>query len=150
MNVLNNTTKIARVFCDGASRGNPGRAAIGVVIYLPDREPSLFENQNEKKIEISQIIPNTTNNVAEYTGLLRGLEKCLELNLKNVEFYLDSELVVRQILKIYKVKDSNLRLLYEEIEILLKKFTSFKIIHIPREKNKEADALANAALNKTI
>lgn len=124
---------------DGASKGNPGPASIGVAFY---------KNKGKKELlkEVSESIGNQTNNFAEYTALIRALEISLEEGYKSVEILSDSELVVKQVNKIYKVKDSNIKDLFNKVNSLVSKFSSFKITHIPREENSKADKLANKAL----
>lgn len=121
---------------DGASKGNPGPASIGIAFY----------KNKELLKEVSEAIGNQTNNYAEYTALIRALEISLVEGYKNIEILSDSELVVKQVNKIYKVKDSSIKNLYEKVISLLPKFSSFKITHIPREENSKADKLANNAL----
>lgn len=138
------TSKNISIFTDGASRGNPGPASIGIVAYAASKEevcqdtPILFEH--------SQTIGNTTNNIAEWTALVKGLQLCIEHKIKSPNFYLDSELVVKQLKKIYKVKNINLKDLYQEAVALNKKINA-SFFHVPREHNKKADALANKALD---
>jgi ribonuclease HI len=123
---------------DGASRGNPGPSAIGVVI----------RDENRKVIaRISRRIGETTNNQAEYTALIEGLKKALELGARRVEIFSDSELLVNQLQGKYKIKNTGIRLLYSEVVKLVGSLESFKISLIPREQNQEADFLANQALN---
>lgn len=131
------------VHSDGGARGNPGPAAIGVVIEKEDGE--MIE-------EISEAIGNTTNNIAEYTAVLRGLQvlevlfgaKVAEME---VDWRLDSELVVKQLAGQYKVKNPGLRPLYEEIRDLRARFPHLILKHVRREENKEADRLVNEALD---
>ena len=126
------------LYTDGGSRGNPGPAGIGVVIL----------NDRKKKIkELYKYIGETTNNIAEYNAILLGLEEAVNLKANDVVIYMDSELVARQLNGEYKVKDSNIKFLFEKILGILKKFNSFEIKHIERSKNKEADKLANKAIN---
>lgn len=125
---------------DGASKGNPGPASIGVAFYKKNDKKELLK-------EVSEAIGNQTNNYAEYTALIRALEISLDEGYKDIEILSDSELVVKQVNKIYKVKDSNIKDLYEKVNALLPKFSSFKIAHIPREENTKADKLANKALS---
>lgn len=125
----------ATLHCDGASRGNPGEAGIGCIIFINDN----------KKIEISEYIGKTTNNVAEYKALIRGLEETLKEGADEIDIFSDSELLVRQILGIYKVKNKKLIELYEKVKELLSKLKSYKIIHINREHNSIADKLAKEA-----
>lgn len=123
---------------DGASRGNPGPAAIGVT--LKDEKAQLISS-------ISESIGHTTNNQAEYKALIAGLKYSIKLGAHQVEVRSDSELIVRQMLGIYRVKKEELKPLQEEARKLAGSFSSFKIVSIPREENKEADKLANLALD---
>jgi len=129
--------KKAIVFCDGASRGNPGESGIGVVIH--------FEG---KTYRISEHIGTATNNVAEYTALIRGLERISAMRPESIEVFLDSELLVRQVNGIYRVSNERLRGLYFKVKSLLKEFRRYSIRHIPREENSEADLLAKNAARK--
>lgn len=122
------------VFIDGAARGNPGPAGIGIHI------------QNIK--DIHDYIGETTNNVAEYTALLRGLEETLLLGYKEADFFSDSELLVKQMKGEYRVKDEKLKPLFMNAQMLVKRFKHFSITHIRREKNKEADELANLGIDR--
>lgn len=126
-----------KVFTDGGSRGNPGPAALGFVIY---------DSSNKLIFEYSKYVGETTNNSAEYLALLFACYKLKSIKAKEVEFYLDSELVVKQIKGEYKIKDEQLKNLYDKIQNELKNF-KFTINHVPREKNKEADKLVNQALD---
>jgi ribonuclease HI len=123
---------------DGASRGNPGPAAIGV---------TLKDAQNRTIDSISQTIGETTNNQAEYRALIAGLKKAISLGARQVTVRSDSELMVRQILGVYRVKKEELKPLHLEARQLAGKLESFKIMSIPREQNKEADKLCNQALD---
>ena len=129
-----------KVFSDGGARGNPGPAAVGVVAYRGSDE--LFR--------ISKCIGNTTNNVAEYTALIYALDKIIDLHATGhpVLFHLDSELVVKQLNGEYKVKDHNLKLLYERALSNVAKISTVEFRHVRREQNKVADMLVNEALDK--
>ncbi len=129
----------AKLHCDGASRGNPGEAGIGCFIQLSDG----------RTIKISEHIGITTNNVAEYKALIKGLEAAKEAGAEEIEIFSDSELLVRQICGIYKVKNKNLRELYERVRKLLSKFKLYTITHIKREDNAIADILAKEATWKS-
>lgn len=131
----------AEIYIDGAAKGNPGEAGIGVVIKRED-------GTNWK--EIKRYIGHATNNVAEYQGLLLGLKEAGTLSISHVTVYSDSQLLVRQIQGTYRVKDPKLKQLFQASEELLRQFSSFDIIHVPREQNKEADALANQAIKEHI
>jgi len=126
------------LYVDGGSRGNPGPAGIGVLIL----------NARKKKIkEIAKYIGEATNNIAEYSALLVGLEEAALLKAGELVIYMDSELMARQLNGEYKVKNADIRALFERALDILKNFRSFKIKHIDREKNKEADKLVNKAIN---
>jgi ribonuclease HI len=129
----------AVMHCDGASRGNPGKAGIGVVISLSGKGDHPGE---PREYRISEHIGIATNNVAEYTALVRGLEKAVELGVRRIRIYLDSELLVRQINGIYKVKNKNLIRFWNRAMELLKEFDACKVSHVRRELNTDADSLA--------
>ncbi len=124
-------------FADGGSRGNPGPAAYG----------ALLQQDGTTIVTINEFLGNTTNNVAEWTGLVKILEKALQLGVKNIEVKMDSELVVKQLLGQYRVKNEKLIHFYEKAKTLSTCFPDFKIMHVRREYNKEADRLANQALD---
>ena len=123
---------------DGGARGNPGPAAIGVVVSTPDGE--LID-------EISETIGRATNNVAEYRALLRGLERAQELGASELEIVGDSELVARQLTGAYKVKHPAMRPLYEQAIAALRGLDRWNIRTVPRAENARADALVNSALD---
>ena len=128
------------VSVDGGSRGNPGPAAIGVVVAEPG---------GEVLDEVAETIGVATNNVAEYQALLRGLERARELGATEVEIVNDSELVARQLTGDYKVKHPAMKPLYLEAMAALRPFERWKIRTVPRARNARADALVNAALDAT-
>ena len=123
---------------DGASRGNPGPAACGVALI----------HDGETLLERGRYLGKTTNNVAEYRGLLLGLELARQLNATHVTVQSDSELLVRQLAGRYKVKARHLKPLVQQAQRALEAFEGFKIRHIPREANTAADRLANQALDE--
>ncbi len=123
---------------DGASKGNPGPAGIGVVIA---------DETGEEILAIGENIGITTNNVAEYTALIRGLQECLDLGAESVLISTDSELLARQLEGVYKVKAPHLQPLYLEVRSLLGRFKEARVTHVGRELNKRADKLASAAAN---
>ena len=126
------------IYCDGASRSNPGDASIGVSI-------------NKDKVEIDTIkkkIGINTNNVAEYLGLIAALEYCVEHKVNNVRIFLDSLLVVQQVNMEYKVKSKKLQTYYEKSLKLIDQIEDIEIHHIRREFNSRADQLANEALDE--
>lgn len=125
------------IHIDGASRGNPGPASIGVAIY----------SGKELTDELSEEIGMQTNNFAEYSALIRALEFSLSKGYSNIEIKSDSELVVKQINKIYKVKDAAIKELFTKASSLIEKIDSVKISHVRREDNQIADKLANQALD---
>ena len=125
------------IYCDGASRSNPGEASIGITIMEQDIEIDT----------ISRKIGIATNNVAEYQALIDGLKYCNDNNVQNVSFYLDSKLVVEQISGNFKVKSEHLKVMYGEAKVLISKIDNFTINHIYRVNNKRADELANQALD---
>ncbi|MFH0763902.1 MAG: ribonuclease HI family protein [Candidatus Omnitrophota bacterium] len=126
------------IYADGGSRGNPGPAGIGVVI---------LDEKKKRVKELSKYIGETTNNNAEYNALICGLEEALALKADEAVVYLDSELVARQITGVYRVKNEEIKPLFERALAALKGFKSFEIKHIDRSKNKEADKLVNKAIN---
>jgi ribonuclease HI len=122
---------------DGGARGNPGPAAIGVVI---SDDGGVLEEHAER-------IGEATNNVAEYRALLRGIERAAALGASELELIGDSELVVRQVRGEYKVKDATLRGLHEQVRLALEGFERWSIRHVGRDENAEADRLVNLALD---
>jgi len=128
---------VIEVHIDGAARGNPGPAAIGIVIKDGTRTIE----------EIGAYIGKTTNNIAEYISLVRGLEEVLIRGIKSAAFFSDSELLVKQLNGEYKVKNENLAPLHYHILTLIERMEDFSIAHIKREKNAHADKLANEALD---
>ena len=125
------------IYADGASRGNPGPAAIGAVIK--DERGRLIAS-------ISQRIGKATNNQAEYRAIITALEEADRLGARQVDIKMDSELVVKQINGEYRVKKATLKPLYQQVKQLLGLLEGFTITHIPRQQNTEADNLANKAL----
>jgi ribonuclease HI len=127
------------IYVDGASRGNPGDASYGFAI--------LDSNSNVIYQE-GKYIGQTTNNVAEYTALVRALQYAIDHKIPSVEIRADSQLLVRQLLGQYKVKSENLEELHRACRALLQQFKWYELNHIPREQNKLADKLANQALDE--
>jgi ribonuclease HI len=125
------------VYIDGAARGNPGPAGIGVVIK---DGPKLIE-------EIGAYIGKSTNNIAEYMALVRGLEEVLIRGYKSASFYSDSELLVKQLNGEYKVKHENLVPLHYHVLTLVDRMKDFSIKHVKREKNEHADKMANEGID---
>ena len=125
------------VYVDGAARGNPGPAGIGVVIK---DGPKLIE-------ELGAYIGKSTNNIAEYMALVRGLEEVLIRGYKSASFYSDSELLVKQLNGEYKVKHENLVPLHYHVLTLVDRMKDFSIKHVTREKNEHADKMANEGID---
>jgi len=126
---------------DGAARGNPGEAGCGAAIY--DESGTVVK-------ELSRYLGSATNNVAEYEGLLMGLEALLQLGQKNVVVQSDSQLMVRQLNGEYRVKDEKLKTLFERAKRLLRQFDSYRIVHVRREMNRLADRLANLGIDQAF
>lgn len=129
------------VHVDGGARGNPGPAAIGVVVSNAD---------GEVLDEVAERIGTATNNVAEYQALLKGLERAAALGAREVEIVNDSELVARQLTGVYKVKHPSMKPLHEQAISALRGFDRWRIRSVPRAQNARADALVNAALDGTL
>ncbi|MEN6357392.1 MAG: ribonuclease HI family protein [Armatimonadota bacterium] len=127
------------IYTDGASKGNPGDAGIGVVISSPD---------GTVLREIGEYIGQTTNNVAEYQALIRGLREAADIGATQIEISTDSQLMARQLAGAYKVKSPNLQPLYAEAVNLIRHFAGVSISHVVREFNKRADELANLGVKK--
>jgi ribonuclease HI len=127
-----------RVYTDGAARGNPGPAAVGIVV----------EDETGRTIyEASRRIGVRTNNEAEYLALIAALHYLKESRVTSADFHLDSELVVRQVLGQYRVKEPRLQSLHGQVVMLLNAVPTRTIRHIPRSRNARADELANEALD---
>lgn len=126
------------LFTDGGARGNPGPAGIGAVLY--DQEKNVLA-------EISEYLGEATNNQAEYKALHAALLEAQKLGGKFLSCYLDSQLIVRQMQGIYKVKNPDLRIIFENIQQLLTQFERVEFFHVPRAQNKVADALVNKAID---
>ena len=128
----------AILWTDGAARGNPGPAGIGVMLKTQSGEVIASE---------AAFVGHTTNNVAEYRALLLGLERALERGVKTLEVRADSELLIKQLLGKYRVKSEGLRPLFERASELLRRFDSVRLQHVRREFNVEADRLANQGID---
>jgi len=133
------TMAVLQIYIDGASRGNPGPAAAGVV---------LKDGRGRETGTIKQRLGYATNNVAEYRALLLGLEEAIRRRARRVTLFSDSELLVRQMQGLYKVRSKDLRPLHAKAMALVRSFKEFDIIHIERDLNARADALANEALDE--
>ena len=130
----------AFIYSDGGARGNPGPAAFGYLIC---------DAKGEEMCEHAETIGATTNNVAEYTGVIRALERAAELGVKDISFFTDSELVQRQLTGVYRVKTPHIQDLYRKVLEQQKKFERVTYQHVPRthEKIRQVDALVNQALD---
>lgn len=130
-----------RVFTDGGARGNPGPAAVGVVIL--DEKDNMISKSGK-------FIGVTTNNVAEYSALIEALELLKEIDAYRIVFYTDSNLVYSQIKGLWKIKSPDLKVLNEQAKKMLYSLPNYDFVHIPREKNKDADRLVNKALDERM
>ena len=128
----------ARLFTDGGARGNPGPAAYGFVLESEDGTVLAAEGE---------AIGTATNNVAEYSGLIAGLEKAIELHVPQLEVVSDSELMVKQMRGEYRVKNEALRELYDEATALARRLGNVEYRHVKRAHNELADKLVNDALD---
>lgn len=126
------------LYCDGASRGNPGPSSIGVVLLDPD---------GGVVRELSGVIGETTNNVAEYRALEAGIEMAADLGVARLEVRLDSELLVKQVNGQYRVKSAHLKPLHRSVLRQMERIPEVSLSHVPRARNTRADALANEALD---
>lgn len=129
------------IYTDGASRGNPGACAFGLQVFNANQQKLIFEQS-------LYLESHNTNNFAEYQGVLQALRLACKNNVEHLTLYSDSELLIRQLKGQYKVKSPVIRPLFFKCQKLLKLISHFELVHIPREKNIGADALANQALNK--
>jgi ribonuclease HI len=130
-----------RLYSDGAARGNPGPAGAGAVLVKGD---------GAVVARLGKFLGEQTNNVAEYQGLILGLEAALKLGADEIEIRADSELMVRQILGTYRVKNPGLKPLYGRARELLRRFAKVDIAHVPREENREADEMSNRAIDERL
>jgi ribonuclease HI len=128
----------AILWTDGAARGNPGPAGIGVMLKTRSGRVIVAEGRS---------IGHATNNVAEYRALLLGLEKALERGIRRVEVRADSELLIKQLRNEYRVKNPGLRPLFEQAAAMIRRFETVRLTHVRREHNSEADRLANEGID---
>ncbi|MCX7918443.1 MAG: ribonuclease HI family protein [bacterium] len=129
----------AILYIDGASRGNPGDAGIGIL---------LTDTQGNELGRMAKYIGKTTNNVAEYTALIEGLQLAQTLGIEELQIISDSELLVRQLSGKYNIKQPHLKQLYHQVKQLSTQFRKTTVNHVPREKNRDADRLANEAIDE--
>ena len=130
--------KVLEIFVDGACRGNPGPAAVGIVI----------KESGKVVKKISKAIGDATNNIAEYTALIYALKEASALKGQQLKIFTDSELMHRQLTGSYQIKNESLKTLFDEAQGLGKKFKHVEIKHVPREQNQDADKLATQAIKK--
>lgn len=130
--------KDIQIYVDGASRGNPGPASIGVLILDSDGQPVRT---------LAEFIGVATNNTAEYSALIYALQEALSLGARRVSVKTDSQLMARQFTGEYQVKEPHVKLLHRIVKRLAVYFDQCTVTHIPREENREADRLANRALD---
>lgn len=126
-------------YADGASRGNPGPASLGAVVY---------DEAGRELHRVSRALGRATNNQAEYSAAIAALEAALGLGASEVELRMDSELVIRQLSGRYRVKNPGLIPLYKRILALRERFQRVTLVHVPRAQNRVADGLANEALDR--
>ncbi len=138
MRILPTDPGLLIVSCDGAARGNPGPAGIGAVVATPD---------GEVLATIAEGLGETTNNVAEYTAAREGLRRAAELGAREVHLRSDSQLLIEQLSGRYRVKAPHLRPLFAEVKAEIARFERVRLEHVPRERNKEADRLANEGVD---
>jgi ribonuclease HI len=138
---MSQANKLLIINTDGGARGNPGPAGIGLVIK---------NEAGELLYSHGAYIGETTNNVAEYSALVKALEEALNLGATDVKIQMDSELIVKQMTGIYKIKQPGLQELAAKAVALLKKFKSHTFVHVRREYNSEADAMVNQALDAAV
>ena len=127
--------------CDGAARGNPGPAGAGAVVV--DENGSVLA-------EVAEGLGETTNNVAEYTAVIRGLEEAQRLGAREVLLRSDSQLLINQLTGRYRVKAPHLQPLHKRVRDLMRAFTRVDLEHVPRERNAAADSLANLGVDRWL
>jgi ribonuclease HI len=135
--------KRARMYADGGSRGNPGPSASGAVIF--DLEKG---EEGDVLAEVTKFLGNTTNNQAEYMAIVIGLRAALKLGIEGIEVRLDSELAVKQLNGIYRVRNKEIAKRFAEVDELRQQFREIRFLHIRREFNTVADSLVNQELDK--
>ncbi len=141
MSVSHSVNGPCSLYTDGASRGNPGEAGAGAV---------LMDCHGNELAAQSLYLGQCTNNAAEYQALIAGLKTALEAGCRDLNIFLDSELIVRQVEGRYKVKNEQLKPLFAQVKNLLDRLPSWSITHVPRKKNARADALANKGIDDKI
>lgn len=127
------------IHTDGAARGNPGPAGAGAILVDPA--------DGRVVAEIAQFLGHATNNVAEWTAVELALERALAEGASHVDLRMDSQLVARQIIGMYRVKHPDLQPIHRRVMVMLEKLAGYTVGHVPRERNKEADRLSNVAID---
>ncbi len=133
--------KVHSLFTDGACRGNPGAGGAGAV---------LVDGDGAVVATAKQFLGHCTNNIAEYRALILGLEEALRQGCRSLAIFMDSELLVRQLQGVYRVKNPTLIPLMGEVRALLNRFDAWEVAHVPRSENALADGLANEAIDETL
>ncbi len=133
--------KTLSLFTDGACRGNPGQGGAGAVLVSGD---------GQVVSTAKKYLGHCTNNIAEYRALILGLEEALKQGCRSISILMDSELLVRQLQGIYRVKNPALQPLMTEVKSLLARFDAWQVEHVPRRENVLADGLANEAIDEAI
>ncbi|MBW2673621.1 MAG: ribonuclease HI family protein [Deltaproteobacteria bacterium] len=133
--------KAIRLYTDGACRGNPGNGGAGAV---------LFDEQGGVVATAKKFLGTCTNNEAEYAALILGLQEACSSGHKTIQVFLDSELLVRQINGVYRVKNTRLKELMKEVQRHLSMFDGYTVKHVPRSENAVADRLANEAIDDEL
>jgi ribonuclease HI len=139
VNAAEDAAPVLHIHIDGASRGNPGEAGFGIQVTRPDGSASAG---------LYGYLGRATNNVAEYQALIHALRYALRSGARRVRIFSDSQLVVRQIDGSYRVKHHDMRPLHAEAMALMARFEDARVSHVPREQNRDADRLANRALDE--
>ena len=134
-------SRFVRVYSDGAARGNPGPAGAGAVIV---------SDSGDVVAELGRYLGEQTNNVAEYEGLLLGLRHAIKFGASEIEVLADSQLLIRQLAGIYRVRNAGLLPLHAEAKRLLQQFKKTELRHIPREQNGAADEMSNRAIDERM
>lgn len=129
------------IHCDGASRGNPGEAAVGVVVRTPN---------GDVRGRLALRLGVMTNNQAEYHAVLSGMDLAAQLGATEIEFRLDSELIVQQLRGVWRIRDAMLRELAQRVVDAKPKVATVRYVHVERSQNTQADRLANWALDHTV
>ena len=135
---MSGTHRSLVIACDGAARGNPGPAGLGVFITTPS---------GELVAQIAEGLGETTNNVAEYTAAIRGLERARDLGAREVLLRSDSQLLINQLTGVYRVKTPHLQPLHRQLRTLAAGFERIRFEHVRRERNTDADRLANVGVD---